>query len=125
MTTQVQVLVIGAGISGLATAYSLKKFGIAAITVDSGSRPGGVIQTQKKDGYLLECGPQSFSGNAQITKLCEDLNLMDERLLADSKAPRYVVINGKLQAVPMGPGIVLSPFFAGGTRTAILGDLRK
>ena len=106
MPNQVQALVVGAGISGLATAFGLQKSGILTIVVDSAARPGGVIHSEKRDGYLLECGPQSFSGNSVITAVSSDLGLLSERLLADPKAPRYVLINGRLQLAPMGPGIL-------------------
>jgi oxygen-dependent protoporphyrinogen oxidase len=123
MSTRVQTLVVGAGISGLTTAFALQKAGVTTLVVEACPRPGGVIQSTQRDGYLLECGPQSFSGNASITSLCRDLNLLDQRILADSKAPRYVLIDGKLQNVPMGPGLLASPLMGGGTRTAILRDL--
>jgi protoporphyrinogen/coproporphyrinogen III oxidase len=122
MSTQVQALVVGAGISGLATAYGLQKAGVSTIIVEASHRPGGVIQTIEREGYLLECGPQSFSGNASITAICRDLEILDLRVLADPKAPRYVLIDGKLQNIPMGPGLVASSVMAGGTRTAILRD---
>ncbi len=123
MSNPVQALVVGAGISGLATAYALQKSGIGVRVVEAAPRPGGVIQSVKRDGYLLECGPQSFSGNSSITTICRDLGIFEERVLADPKAPRYVLINGKLLNVPMGPGLLASPFMSGGTRTAILRDI--
>ena len=123
MSTQIQTLVIGAGISGLTTAYALQKAGISVIVVDSAPRPGGVIQSIKRDGYLLECGPQSFSGNAHLTSLCTDLGLLDDLVLADPKAPRYVLINGQLKNVPMSPAILTSAFLGGGTRSAIVRDV--
>jgi oxygen-dependent protoporphyrinogen oxidase len=91
--------------------------------VEAAARPGGVIQSVKRDGYLLECGPQSFSGNSAISAMCRDLGILEERVLADPKAPRYVLIDGKLQNVPMGPGLLTSSFMSGGTRTAILRDI--
>jgi protoporphyrinogen/coproporphyrinogen III oxidase len=123
MSERVEALVVGAGISGLATAYALQKAGIATRVVEAAGRPGGVIQSLKRDGYLLECGPQSFSGNSFISVMCRDLGIMEERVLADPKAPRYVLIDGKLQNVPMGPGLLASSFMSGGTRTAILRDI--
>ena len=123
MPSQVQALVVGAGVSGLATAFALQRSGILTLTVDSAARPGGVIQSIKRDGYLLECGPQSFSGNASITSVSTELGLLSERLLANPKAPRYVLINGKLQNVPLGPGIFASPLMSGGTRLALLRDI--
>jgi oxygen-dependent protoporphyrinogen oxidase len=123
MSNQVQALVVGAGISGLATAYALHKSRIAVRVVEAAPRPGGVIQSVKRDGYLLECGPQSFSGNGSITAMCTDLGILNERVLADPKAPRYVLIDGKLLNVPMGPGLLASSFMSGGTRAAILRDI--
>ena len=123
MPEKVEALVVGAGISGLATAYALQKAGIATRVVESAARPGGVIQSVKRDGYLLECGPQSFSGNGYISAMCRDLGILEERVLADPKAPRYVLIDGKLRNVPMGPGLLTSSFMSGGTRIAILHDI--
>ncbi|HYA64918.1 MAG TPA: protoporphyrinogen oxidase [Candidatus Sulfotelmatobacter sp.] len=123
MSNQVQALVVGAGISGLTTAYALQKADISTVIVEAASRPGGLIQSVQREGFLLECGPQSFSGNFSLTAVCRDLNLLDERVLADPKAPRYVLIDGKLQNVPMGPGLLGSPLMGGGTRGAILRDI--
>ena len=123
MSDRVEALVVGAGISGLATAYALQKAGIAVRVVEAAVRPGGVIQSVKRDGYLVECGPQSFSGNGSIFAICRDLGILEERVLADPKAPRYVLIDGKLENVPMGPGLLVSSFLSGGTRTAILRDI--
>jgi oxygen-dependent protoporphyrinogen oxidase len=124
MSTQVQALVVGAGISGLATAYALQKANVSTLLVEATERPGGVMKSVQRDGYLLECGPQSFSGNSAITAICSDLGLLEERVLADPKAPRFVLIHGALQAVPMNPlGLLASPLLGGGTKRAILRDL--
>jgi oxygen-dependent protoporphyrinogen oxidase len=123
MSDRLEALVVGAGISGLATAYALQKAGITTRVVEAAARPGGVIQSVNRDGYLVECGPQSFSGSGTISAMCRDLGIIEERVLADPKAPRYVLIDGKLQNVPMGPGLLASSFMSGGTRIAILRDI--
>jgi protoporphyrinogen/coproporphyrinogen III oxidase len=123
MSTQVQAVVVGGGISGLATAYALKKSGITTLLFEASSRPGGVIRSIQREGFLIECGPQSFSDNASITSICQDLCLLDQRILGDPKASRYVLIDGKLQNVPMGPSLLTSAFLSGGTRFALLRDL--
>jgi len=122
MSSLVQALVVGAGISGLATAYALQKSGIETVVVECATRPGGMIQSVKRDGFLLEYGPQSFSGNATLSTICRDLGIDGELLVADPKAPRYILMDGKLRAVPMGPGLLTSPFLSGGTRLAMLRD---
>src|SRR6516164_11052480 len=86
MSEQVQALVVGAGISGLAAAYALKKAGISTLILESAARPGGVIQSVQREGFLLEWGPQSFAGNASLTKLCNDLDILDQRLLENAEA---------------------------------------
>src|SRR5271156_3741010 len=124
MRMNVQTLVVGAGISGLSVAYALQKQGVDVRLVESSPHPGGVIRTIRRDGYLLECGPQSFSGNSRINAICTDLGLLPNRLTADPRSPRYVLIDGRLRAVPASPpALIASPFFAGGTRFAILRDL--
>ena len=123
MSTQVQALVIGAGISGLSAGYALQRTGISTLVLESAARPGGVIHSGERDGYLLEWGPQSFAGHASLTKLCTDLQILGQRLLGDPKAPRYVLIDGHLENVPMGPILLASPLMAGGTRAAILRDI--
>jgi oxygen-dependent protoporphyrinogen oxidase len=124
MLVKVQTLVVGAGISGLSVAYALQKQGVDVLLVDSSDRAGGVIRTVQRDGYLIECGPQSFSGNSRITAISNDLGLSEARLTADPRSPRYVLLDGQLRAVPGSlPTLLTSPFFAGGTRSAILRDV--
>jgi protoporphyrinogen/coproporphyrinogen III oxidase len=122
MSDQVQALVVGAGLSGLAVAYALQKAGVSPFILEFASRPGGVIQSVERDGFLIECGPQSFSGNPALTTICRDLQIADQQILADPKSPRYVLIGGKLRNVPMGPQLLASPLMAG-TRRAILSDI--
>ena len=52
-----KVVIVGAGISGLACAYRLKQLGIPCLVLEAEGRPGGVISTVRRDGYLFELGP--------------------------------------------------------------------
>jgi oxygen-dependent protoporphyrinogen oxidase len=58
-TIDVDVVVVGAGISGLATAFGLQQRGVAVEVVDAAMRAGGVIGTTHRDGALVESGPNS------------------------------------------------------------------
>ncbi len=124
ITNRVQALVVGGGISGLVCAYSLQKTGIEFLLVEASPRPGGVIQSQRREGFLIERGPQSFSGTYQISTLCSELGLTGDRVLAPVKAPRYVLIDGSLRQVPMNPlALFTSSLLNGETKWSLLRDL--
>ena len=124
MNTRVPVLVVGAGISGLVCAYALRKAGIDAQIVEAGAEPGGVIRSQRGDGFLLELGPQSFSATPPIRALVQELGLEDQIVEAPPRAPRFVLVGGDLRQVPLSP----PAFFASGlfgvrTKWSILRDV--
>jgi oxygen-dependent protoporphyrinogen oxidase len=103
VTRHVPALVVGGGISGLVCAYALRKSGIDAQIAEASPRPGGVIQSVNRDGFLMELGPQSFSGTAALRELCVDLGISNELLQAPPHAPRYILIDGQLQPAPLSP----------------------
>ena len=75
-----------------------------SLLLESSSRPGGAVQTQRKDGFLLELGPNTVRPSGELWALVGELGLREEALLADPRLPRYVEWKGKLHALPMGPG---------------------
>ncbi len=102
------VVVIGGGISGLACAYHLRKMGIPARVLESAMRPGGVIGTCDKDGFLFELGPQSFLATQPLLKLTRELGIEKDLLHADPKAPRYILSRGRLVPAPLAPPSLLT-----------------
>jgi len=117
-------LVVGGGISGLVCAHALRKSGIDAQLVESSPRPGGVIHSITRDGYLLELGPQSFSSTPALRELCAELGISSELLQAPPRAPRYVLIDGKLQPVPLSPpAFFMSSLLDGSTKWAFVRDI--
>ncbi len=103
-----RVVIVGAGISGLAVAYRLQQLVPAAdITLlEVQGRPGGTIWTERRDGFQVEIGPNGFLDTKPTTlNLCRDLGL-GERLLPasdESARNRYLFLDGKLQALPGSP----------------------
>lgn len=67
-----------------------------------------MIQSVASDGCLFELGPQSFSSTSALDELCSDLGLDAQRVEAPHGLPRFVLVDGKLLAVPMSPAAFLS-----------------
>lgn len=106
-----QIIIIGGGISGLAVLHHLKqKFkdrpDIQILLIEKNPQPGGVIQSYTKAGCLFEAGPEGFlTSKASTLQLAEELGLKDEVIQTPPETKlRYLCINNKLHAMPMGPG---------------------
>ncbi len=120
-----QVAVIGGGISGLACVHRLlelkkeKNFpALEILLLEAGGRLGGIIQTEKKEGFVLEDGPDAFiSEKPAALELCKRLEIED-RLIETEKKNRksFIVRGGKLLPVPEGFYLIaptkLGPFLA-------------
>ncbi len=109
MNIKTDVIIIGAGISGLASAHFLKKRGLNPVIIEKSERPGGSIRTERIDGYLVEYGPNSTLDTSPILhELFADLDIESEMEYAnDSSKNRYIMRDGKLNALPMGAGAFL------------------
>ena len=124
MNRHVSALVVGAGISGLVCAYALRKSGIDAQLVEASPRPGGVIRSVSRDGFLCELGPQSFSSAPALRELCAELSISKDLLQAPPRAPRYVLIDGQLRPVPLSPpAFFLSSLINASTKWALVRDV--
>lgn len=101
-----RIAVIGGGITGLAAAHRLLELAPRAQVklFDAGKRLGGVLQTERRDGYLVELSADNFITNVPWgIDLCRRLGL-EEQLLRTREAQRraYVVRRGRLAPVPLG-----------------------
>jgi oxygen-dependent protoporphyrinogen oxidase len=97
------VLVIGAGVSGLATAYGLARSGCRVTVLEQASRVGGCVHSERTpDGYLVENGPNSLLNlSPAVDRLCRELGLEDERLFQQAfSRKRYLVKHRALVPVP-------------------------
>jgi len=103
------IAVLGAGLSGLSTAYLIARdFKDAKIQVfEKSKRIGGTIFSQKtEEGFLVEAGPNGFlSGKPTTLKISEMLGIDKDYMSANKKAEkRFILKNGKLQKLPDSPG---------------------
>ena len=103
-----KVVVVGAGISGLACAYRLKQLGIPCLVLEARERAGGVIASVRRNGFLFETGPQCPRFPPSVWQLVRDLNLDTEFVPGDAKAKRYILRGGQLHRAPFSPGGLLA-----------------
>lgn len=100
------VVVIGAGISGLTAAWQLLKRGVDVCLIEASNEVGGVMRTESRDGFLLEKGPFNvIVREPAFQELLEELR--DELIVveADRSAARarYVLHDDRLRKVPSNP----------------------
>src|SRR5215831_2152633 len=117
------VAIIGAGITGLTAAFYLKRRGIPVAVYEGSGRVGGVIQSQRREGYLAEFGPNTLLETSPlIRQLVEDAGLQSRRLDPDPKAEaRYVVRYKRPIAMPGSPlGFLGTSLFTWKAKLAVL-----
>lgn len=115
-----KVVIIGGGITGLTSAFYLQNeikqnnLPIEFKLVEASRRLGGKIKTVRKDGFVIETGPDSLlTKNESFTKLVEKLGIQQE-LIESETDKTYVISNDKLYLIPEGAVVgiptQISPF---------------
>ncbi len=99
------VAIIGAGITGLTTAFYLKRRGVPVALYEGSDRVGGVIQSSRRDGFLSEAGPNTLlETSPKIAQLVLDADLAARRLDTNPAAEaRFVVRYGRPIQMPSSP----------------------
>ncbi|HEY7638061.1 MAG TPA: protoporphyrinogen oxidase [Gemmatimonadales bacterium] len=119
------VAVVGAGLAGLTAAYRLKQRGVRVVVYEAGDRPGGVILTERREGYLAELGPNSLAApSPRVRTLLSDLGLESRLLVASPAAQtRYIVRRRKLIALPTSPPELLTTrLLSNSAKLAVFGE---
>lgn len=116
-----RIVIVGAGFSGLATAYELlQRLPDAEITVlEAQQRMGGMLRTDHLQDYLVEWGPVSFSGcRLGVMKLCHRLGMMNQLIEQTPFARKRWILHqdGVLLRIPTDLSSALtSPLFGMGS----------
>jgi protoporphyrinogen/coproporphyrinogen III oxidase len=106
-----KVVVVGAGIAGLATAWYLQQAGVDVVVLDASDRAGGKVRTGELDGVALDVGPDTFLGRMPwATELCRELGLADD-LVAPAATQAWLWSRSQLRPLPDGLalGVPLKP----------------
>ncbi len=104
------VVVVGGGISGLATAFSLQEQAAAAgvpircLVLEAGSSWGGKIVTHRIGDLVTEAGPDSFlSQKPAGLELCAKLGLAEQLINTNETGKKaFVLSGGRLHELPEG-----------------------
>jgi protoporphyrinogen/coproporphyrinogen III oxidase len=129
------VLIVGGGISGLATAHYLEQQGLSVVLVEAQSRLGGMIATEQRNGCYLEAGPDSYiATKPAVTQLAESIPGLASRIVGSNDAARRVFVakEGRLVPIPRGMAMMVpgewrpaieSPLFSAVTKLRFFGEL--
>ncbi|HEX3557750.1 MAG TPA: protoporphyrinogen oxidase [Pyrinomonadaceae bacterium] len=110
-----RIVIVGGGISGLAAAHHFFELQSQDTSFAAGARPevllleasaglGGTVRTHRREGFLLEGGPDSFiSEKPAALELARRLGLAERLIETNGRHRRsFVVRNGRLRPTPEG-----------------------
>ncbi|HEX6240201.1 MAG TPA: protoporphyrinogen oxidase [Polyangiales bacterium] len=117
-----RVAVIGGGITGLSAAYRLVQRGADVTLYEGGTRVGGLLGTERFDGFVMETGPDSIlSEKPWALALAEELGLGGEIIRTlPGRHGAYIVHAGKLARVPEGFSLMAPTNFRAMARSPIV-----
>lgn len=91
--------VVGAGISGLALTHYLADRGADVVTVEARDEPGGVIQSRRRDGHVVEVGPQRMRATPALRDLAAAAGVESDIVTA-AEGSLFVYSRGRLREAP-------------------------
>ena len=99
-----RIAIVGGGISGLSAAYYLAKAGHDCTLIEAQPSLGGVIQTERVDGCVIEGGPDSFIAQKPwAMELIRELGIEDQVIGSnDHLRKTFVLRGGRLIPLPHG-----------------------
>src|ERR1041385_4256618 len=134
-----RIAIIGGGIAGLSAAYYLEKARRGGAQLqwalfEKSDLLGGVIQTECREGFVLEAGPDSFlTIKPDAARLCTELGLADQLISSnDAERKTYILVKGRLVPIPQGLEFMVptriwpmatTPLFSFATKLRMSGEL--
>lgn len=99
----IDVAIVGGGIAGLAAAYELQRRGLEVHLLEAAPRPGGVILTERFDGWVLDGGPDALLvQKPAAVALCRELGIADRLVSTLQPRTAYVLRDGCLHPIAEG-----------------------
>ena len=111
-------IIIGGGIAGLAAAYRIQEeishnAQVSCTVLEGSDRFGGKIHTIRRDGFILERGPDSFiSQKPAVVELCKKLGIDGHLMGTKTDHPKtFVYLNNKMVTIPDGLSLMVPTKF--------------
>jgi protoporphyrinogen/coproporphyrinogen III oxidase len=98
--------VVGAGFSGLTTAYFLTKKGYQVRIIEKSNRPGGLIRTIRTEHGLVETAANGLLSSARAEAMCADIGV--QLITTRREGRRRFIYRGKPKQVPLTIGDMLA-----------------
>jgi oxygen-dependent protoporphyrinogen oxidase len=100
--TDVECVVIGAGIAGLTAAATLRRRGCEVTLLEAHERAGGSAWSERIDGHLVERGPNTFRIPPAMAAFLREHGLASRLQKAQpASSKRFLLRAGRLVPVPM------------------------
>jgi protoporphyrinogen oxidase len=112
--TEVDVVIIGAGITGLVTAFNLTQEGKKVVLLEKSDTTGGQMQTVNESGFVFEAGPNTgVLNNQEVVQLFERLGNRLQPETARKESKIRLIWKGKtFHALPHGHQMgITTPLF--------------
>lgn len=125
MMQQHDTVIIGAGLTGLSTAFNLKKAGRDVLVLEKQNRIGGQIRTYTENGFTFESGPNTgVVSFPEVAELFQQLEGSCQMETARESSKRRLVWKGSsFHALPAGPlSAITTPLFTLSDKFRILGE---
>jgi protoporphyrinogen/coproporphyrinogen III oxidase len=122
---KIPVVIIGAGLTGLALAFYLQRKGIDFFLIEREGQPGGVIRTFREKGFTFEAGPNTgVLGTLEMMQLFKDLKAGCQLEVANPEAKRRLIWKqGRWHSLPASlKQAVTTPLFSFKDKLRILGE---
>lgn len=98
--SKADIIVVGAGITGLSTAYAVQKAGRSVLVLEASDHVGGRIMTRERNGDKVEVGQQYvLSTYDHALALIDELELTGDLLEEHTEAYQYIDKKGKSHVV--------------------------
>ena len=103
---QVDIIILGSGISGLTLGFYLQKKNKDFLIFDSSKSIGGNISTKNKKGFICENGPNTvLINNESVKDLISDLKIKNDVIYPNNNNnKRFLIKKGKLIKIPQSFG---------------------